>query len=176
VVFDEEAEIMKTGALSVALLTALPLAAHAEVDPMPVANPGDLHWKPKEALPPGAFGAVVAGDPAKGNYDFIGKFPKGYAVPSHYHTNDCSVVMLRGSMVIARAGQPDREIVEGGFFVLPARMAYVARCAEGCTFLVHGSLPFDIIYSRAEDDPRRGKVQAVGAAPESKLGERAQRP
>jgi hypothetical protein len=167
---------LKTGVLAVALSAALPAAARADGDPMPVANPSDLHWKPKDALPPGAFGAVVAGDPAKGNYDFIGKFPEGYTVPSHYHTNECSVVMLRGNMVIARDGQPDREIVEGGFFVLPARMAYVARCAKGCTFLVHGALPFDIIYARAEDDPRRSKVQAVGAVSQEKHGEGTVKP
>lgn len=123
-------------------------------DAMSVINPSDFHWKPKDALPPGAHGAVVRGDPAKGDYDFFGRFPPRFLVPMHYHTNEVWVVMMKGNMIIGRAGKPELEIVEGGFFVLPAGMPYTARCDQGCTFLVHGSKPFDIIYSNAADDPR----------------------
>lgn len=139
----------------------VPASALADADPMPVANPAMFHWKAKEALPPGAFGAVVHGDPAKGDYDFFGRFPDNFTVPLHYHTNDCSVVMVKGAMTIARPGRADVEIEEGGFFLLPAKMEYVARCGKACTFLVHGALPFDIIYSDPKDDPRR----KIGARP-----------
>jgi hypothetical protein len=136
------------------LLLLLVLATPAAADPLAVANPADFHWKPKDALPPGAQGAVLRGDPAKGDYDFIGKFPAKYTVPMHSHTNECIVVMRKGTMTIGRAGEKDVAIREGGLFVLPAKLAYTAHCETGCEFLVHGTLPFDIIYADPKDDPR----------------------
>jgi len=121
---------------------------------MPVANPTEFHWKPKETLPPGAFAANVHGDPQKGNYAFFGKFPAKYTVPMHWHTNDCMVVLMKGSMVIGRENTVPIEIEEGGFFTLPAGMRYTAHTPKDCIFLVWGWKPFDIFYANPMDDPR----------------------
>jgi len=134
--------------LTLCLLSAAP-------EPMIVAQYGALQWKPKEALPPGAFASVVRGDPAKGDYDFIARFPAHYTVPEHWHTHEVWVVMLKGSMTIARKGEKDVTIGESGFFSLPAAMHYVARCEGECSFLVHGNQPFDIFYADDKDDPRK---------------------
>jgi len=139
------------------LLLVCVLVSSASADPLPVVNPTDFHWKAKEALPAGAQGAVLRGDPAQGNYDFIGKFPAKYLVPMHSHTNECIVVMRKGAMTIGRAGEKDTTVVEGGLFVLPAKLAYTARCDKPCEFLVHGTAAFDIIYSDPKDDPRKKK-------------------
>ncbi len=137
------------------LLLSMLVAAAAHADPMPVVQAADFHWKPKEALPAGAFGAVLRGDPTKGAYDFVGKFPDKYSVPLHSHTNECVVVMLGGTMVIGRAHEPDVAIAEHGLFVLPAQMAYTAHCEHACMFLVHGDKPFDIVYADPKQDPRK---------------------
>ena len=131
------------------------VTASASADPLSVANPSDFHWKPKDALPPGASGATLRGDPAKGDYDFVGKFPAKYTVPMHSHTNECIVVMRKGAMTIGRAGEKDVTIGEGGLFVLPAKLAYTAHCEQACEFLVHGTQAFDIIYKDPKDDPRK---------------------
>ena len=150
------------------LLLALALCptaiAAADTSGLPVVNPAAFHWKKKEALPPGAFGAVLRGDPAAGDYDFAGKFPDRYTVPLHFHTNEVVVVMLEGAMTIGRPKQPDVTIAEGGLFVLPARLAYTAHCDKACTFLVHGQRAFDIIYADPKDDPRLQR-RAGGRAP-----------
>ena len=160
-------------AYAAAALLALAAVAHAGADPMPVANPANLEWHPKPALPPGAHGAVVHGDPAKGEYGFFGRFPERYLVPKHFHTNDVQVAMMKGSMVIGgREGLPDVEIQQGGYFFLPAKMAYTAQCEKGCTFLAYGAQPFDIIYSDAKDDPRLAK-QAQNKDPGRALIEKA---
>jgi uncharacterized protein DUF861 len=137
------------------LLVLAVLAGTASADPVTFVNPADFHWKPKDALPPGAVGAVLRGDPAKGDYDFLGKFPASYTVPLHAHTNECVVVMRKGAMTITPASGKPVTIAEGGLFVLPAKLAYVARCDRPCEFLVHGSAPFDIVYSDPKDDPRK---------------------
>lgn len=126
-------------------------------DPMPVVNMKDMKWVPKKTLPPGAQVTVLFGDPAAGNYDFYGKFPAKYQVPMHWHTNDCSVVMIKGDMTIQRDGMKDVVIKQGGFFMLPGKMQYIAKCPTGCTFLVHGEKPFDIFYRNEKDDPRNKK-------------------
>ena len=121
---------------------------------MPVVNPADFKWKPKDPLPPGAFAAVVNGDPHVGGYDFFGKFPAKYTVPMHWHTNDVMVVMMQGSMVIGRDKQPSVEVKQGGFFLLPAALKYTAHCDKECIFLAHGPKAFDIFYANPKDDPR----------------------
>jgi hypothetical protein len=72
-------------------MTAM-LLATALVAPFPVINPAQLAWKPKDALPPGAHGALVRGDPHTGPYAFFGRFPARFTVPMHWHTNDVAVV------------------------------------------------------------------------------------
>jgi hypothetical protein len=133
-----------------------PLAAH---DQMQVSNPSSFQWKPKDTLPPGAFATLVFGDTHVGNYDFFGKFPAKYTVPMHWHTNDVMVVMMQGSMVIAREKMPDVEIKQGGFFMLPGGMKYTAHCEEECIFLAHGPKAFDIFYQNPKDDPRNKKAE-----------------
>ncbi len=118
------------------------------------ASLGDIHWKPKNTLPPGASSANVYGTPAEGNYAFYGKFPKNYTVPMHWHTNDVWVVIVKGSMIIKRDGIPDSTIRQGGFFFLPGPMRYIAHCSEECIFLAYGYKPFDISYRDPKDDPR----------------------
>ena len=57
-------------------------------------------------------------------------------------------------MVITPEGAAPHEIKEGGFFSLPAKMKYVAQCAQECVFLAWGDKPFDILYENPNDDPR----------------------
>lgn len=117
-------------------------------------NISQLEWHPKPALPPGAESAVVYGDPTKGHFDFYGKFPAKYTVPMHWHSNDCNVIIIKGSMIIKRDNTPDITVEQGGFFTLPAKMKYVAYTPKECIFLVHGEEPFDITYVNPKDDPR----------------------
>jgi hypothetical protein len=152
-------------AATLALCAATPLA-RAEAKPadakkpeakVPSANLADLQWKPKPALPPGAFGSVVYGEPEKGAFAFYGKFPASYTVPLHWHSNEVTVLMVRGAMSITPNEGAPVDTQEGGFFVLPAQLHYVARCDHECIFLVQGARPFDIIYAHASDDPRTHK-------------------
>ncbi|HMN50202.1 MAG TPA: cupin domain-containing protein [Ignavibacteriaceae bacterium] len=128
--------------------------AQANGDNMIVKNINKLEWHPKPALPPGASSAVLYGDPSKGHYDFYGKFPAKYTVPMHWHSNDCMVTIIKGSMVIKRDGAPDVKVEQGGFFTLPAKMKYIAYTPKECIFQVHGEEPFDIFYANPKDDPR----------------------
>ena len=127
-----------------------------------VKNPTDLDWKLKETLPQTpspAHVAVAWGDPAKSAYAFFGKFPAGFTVPMHWHTNEVLAVMTKSSIVITPEGGIPREIQEGGFFSLPAKMKYTARCTQECVFLAWGDQPFDILYENPNDDPRNSTAE-----------------
>jgi hypothetical protein len=146
------------GLLSATALVALAagptfLPAAPAAPPYPIINPDELQWVPKDALPPGAHGAIVRGDPHAGPYAFFGRFPANFTVPSHWHTNDVAVVMTEGSMEIT-TGISSRRIEQGGYFFLPGEMRYIARCDKPCKFLAWGEKPFEIHYEHREDDPR----------------------
>lgn len=119
-----------------------------------VKNINELEWHPKKTLPAGAFSSVVEGNPAKGHYAFYGKFPAGYTVPAHWHSFDCTVLIVKGSMTIKREGAENVTIQQGGFFRLPGNMKYTAYTPEECIFLVQGEKLFDIFYANAKEDPR----------------------
>jgi len=59
----EEGPMMK---MLAAVLAAGVATAASDGPKMTVVQPADRHWKPKTALPPGAFGANLWGDPASG--------------------------------------------------------------------------------------------------------------
>lgn len=148
---------MKTAVISSLLLVLFCVTiifGQADKDNMIVKNINKLEWHPKPALPPGASSSVLYGDPSKGHYDFYGKFPAKYTVPMHWHSNDCMVTIIKGSMVIKRDGVPDVTVEQGGFFTLPAKMKYIAYTPKECIFQVHGEEPFDIFYFNPKDDPR----------------------
>jgi hypothetical protein len=135
----------------VSAVAAMSVVAPAEIR---VTNPQNFIWVAKEALPEGAYGTVVQGDPNAGEYAFLARFPKGFRVPLHWHSNDVHVLINSGSMRIIGRNGVVRVVEAGGFLTLPARHQYVAECEEGCSFLAYGSKPFDIIYFDPKDDPR----------------------
>ncbi|MGI9101899.1 MAG: hypothetical protein ACR2IF_05595 [Terriglobales bacterium] len=160
------AMLMSYGVLAFAQMVAAPGAEPAEATWVAI-NPSEFHWKLKDTLPAKpspAHAAVVWGEPPKGAYAFFGKFPGGFTVPMHWHTNEVLVVMTKNSMVITPEGGVPREIQEGGFFSLPAGMKYVAQCAKECVFLAWGDKAFDIFYENPNDDPR--KAVARGSDPQ----------
>jgi hypothetical protein len=140
-------------AQSLGVLAAFATAALAGAE-VRALNPANLVWIPKHTLPPGAVASVTAGDLAKGPYDFIAKFPSAYRVPLHWQTNAVAVVLLEGQMIIEPQQGAPVTIERQGFIDIPAGLRYAATCPEGCTFLAHGVLPFDIHYVHSADDPR----------------------
>ena len=79
---------MKKVAFAVALLVAsIPFSATSQE--AKVSTGDDLKWGPASpALPAGAQGAALVGDPSKeGLYVVRVKFPAGYKVAPHSHPN-----------------------------------------------------------------------------------------
>ena len=58
----------------------------------------DLQWSESRSIPPGTRMIMMYGDPGKpGPYIFRVRFPAGYKLPPHRHTDQRSVTVLQGS-------------------------------------------------------------------------------
>src|SRR5262245_16750157 len=92
-------DTMKRSLLAVATLAGVLAAVHwASAQQATVVDADALKWGPASpALPPGAQGAALVGDPAKeGGYVTRVKFPAGYKVAPHVHPNDENVTVISG--------------------------------------------------------------------------------
>jgi quercetin dioxygenase-like cupin family protein len=123
-------------------------------------QPDQIKWGPAPpGLPPGAMMAVLDGDPGKdGLYVLRAKFPAGYRIPAHWHTNAEHITVLSGNFYAGAGDKLDKaqatKLGAGGYLGLPGKMHHFAYCEEETVVQIHGMGPFDITYINPADDPR----------------------
>ena len=129
-----------------------------------VVKPGDIKWGPAPpGLPPGAQVAVLAGDPGKTGAMFTirAKLPDGYTVPPHWHPSDENVTVLKGTLIVGKGEKLDPshadELTAGSYMRMPKEMRHFAKAKGETIIQVHGVGPFDIVYVKDDDDPRKKK-------------------
>jgi quercetin dioxygenase-like cupin family protein len=123
-------------------ITALLLAATARSDSpaKPVLSTEDAQmvhlkdvpWAPPKAkeFPPGALTALIATDPQTGASIGYGKFPPGYALPSHWHSFTEYTVLLSGKATFTVDGKA-AELSPGDFIVIAAKAHHRLTCGPG---------------------------------------------
>jgi quercetin dioxygenase-like cupin family protein len=131
-----------------------------------IVAPEALAWKDNPALPPGAKGAVLLGDPTKAGELFVQrtKLPANYQIPPHTHPYVDFVTVLSGSLGLGMGEKLDvqkGEMLKAGSFVsMPAKTAHYAWTGnEGAIIQVQTIGPAGIDYLNPADDPRK----AVGS-------------
>jgi quercetin dioxygenase-like cupin family protein len=121
----------------------------------------DLQWGPAPpSLPKGAQMAVLHGDPGKdGPFVLRLLVPKGYRIPPHWHSQDEQLTVISGTLYLGSGERFDaataRGLAAGGFHYLPAKARHYAYAKTPTIVQVNGSGPFDITYSRPDEDPRK---------------------
>ena len=126
-----------------------------------VSTGDDLKWGPASpALPTGAQGAVLVGDPAKeGLYVVRVKFPAGYKVAPHSHPNDENVTVISGMFHIGIGDKFDdtkgQALKPGGFAQAPKGVKHYAWASQETVIQLHGMGPQNLTYVNAADDPRK---------------------
>ena len=126
-------------------------------------TPSEIQWADgPPALPPGAKLTVLAGDPKQaGPFTFRLQVPDGYKVPPHTHPSAEHVTVISGTLNLGMGDKFDqaatRELVAGGFAVMPAGMKHFAWMKGETVVQVHGIGPFQINYVNPADDPRNAK-------------------
>jgi quercetin dioxygenase-like cupin family protein len=120
-----------------ALLLATAARSDAPVKPpstedSQVVHLKDVKWSPPKAkeFPPGALVSPIATDPVTGGSIGYGKFPAGYALPSHWHSFTEYTVLLSGKATFTVDGKAT-ELSPGDFIVIPAKAHHRLTCGAG---------------------------------------------
>jgi quercetin dioxygenase-like cupin family protein len=112
----------------------------------PVVWPADkLKWVDV----PGVTGVKVAvlwGDPDKGAFGAIHKFPAGFKAPLHTHTSDLHCVVISGTMIHGEADGSETRLPAGSYLFDPHTEQHTTACdaASECEMFVQASGKFDI--------------------------------
>jgi len=135
-----------------------------------VYNVSELKWgDAPPSLPKGAKVAVLNGDPGKaGGFAIMAKFPAGYTVPPHFHSQDENVTVISGNLMMGTGDKADEKAAHslkaGGYSFMPAKTHHFAMAKGETVIQVAGQGPFDVTYINPADDPRKAAA-APSAAP-----------
>jgi quercetin dioxygenase-like cupin family protein len=126
-----------------------------------VLKPDAIKWGASPRLPKGAQVAVIYGDPRKeGHYIILAKFPDGYSVPAHWHSQPENVIVISGTFNVGMGNKLDKTkgeaIGPGGFFSSGAKMNHYAWATGDTLIQVTGMGPFDVTCVDPKDDPSAG--------------------
>ncbi len=139
--------------ISSALLLAQGAAAEKEkAAPKPAAKKavfvlaGDMKWEPTPGAPPEVKGVTVYGDPTKGPYGGIQKFPPGFSAPLHTHSSDMHAVVISGTFVVGPEGGPENRLTAGSYEFIPSTYKHTTKCDTGseCVVFVETHGKFDV--------------------------------
>ena len=123
------------------------------------AGSASPHWVVPPVLPPGAFIAVVSGDPTRpGPFTLLVSMPNGYRIPPHSHPSYEHVEVKEGTLLVGTGDQLDPKMTQalaaGDSATAPAGVHHFS-IAKGRTLLSATFMgPYTITYVRAEDAPQ----------------------
>jgi quercetin dioxygenase-like cupin family protein len=104
------------------------------------------HAKFTKSPKPGSSMAVVWGDPDKGAHGTFTKFVPGYDAGMHTHTNDVSLVVIKGAYLY-KDDAGEKRVGPGDFIKIPGGHKHWSGGdkTEGALFYEEGSGKFDVI-------------------------------
>ena len=134
------------------LVAAAFLAQRADAAPMKggknfvVSPAADMKWVALPDAPPGPMLSVISGDPTKGAYTAIEKFPGGFSAPLHTHPANHKVVIISGTWIHGEPGKPDVRLGPGSYLFQPAGQKHSTACdaASECVFFIESSGKFGL--------------------------------
>ena len=102
----------------------------------------------KEMMP-GVSRAIVWGDPDKGAHRTFTKFRPGHDAGMHSHTNDVSLVVLKGAYLY-RDDAGDKRVAAGEFMRIPGGHKHWSGGdkTEGALFYQEGAGKFDLVPAK----------------------------
>jgi quercetin dioxygenase-like cupin family protein len=106
----------------------------------------DLKWEPVAGAPPGVMGVTLWGDPTKGAFGAIQKFPPGFSAALHTHSSDLKMVMISGTVIHGPEGKPEVRLSAGSYLFEPSNYRHTTACdkASECVFFVESNGKFDV--------------------------------
>lgn len=130
------------------MVAALVGVAQAQKDKKVIyVSSGQATYKPAPTA--GVSQQVLVGDPDKGSHATFSKFDPGYDAGMHTHTNDVSLVVIKGAYLYKdEAGE--KRVGPGEFLFVPGGHKHWSGGdkAEGALFYEQGSGKFDVIPAK----------------------------
>ena len=139
-----------------ALICSVALLAQAETEKKSPAKPAgkkavfmpasEMKWEATPGAPPEVKGVTLWGDPAKGPYGGIQKFPPGFSAPLHTHSSDMRATVISGTFVVGPEGGPENRLTAGSYEFIPSTYKHTTLCDTGaeCVVLVETQGKFDV--------------------------------
>ncbi|HEV8609452.1 MAG TPA: cupin domain-containing protein [Thermoanaerobaculia bacterium] len=117
----------------------------------------DLKWEALAGAPPGPMLATLWGDPTKGAYGAIEKFPAGFSVPLHTHPADHKIVIISGTWIHSEDGQPEVRLGAGSYLFQPANRKHTTACdaASECLFFIESNGKFGVKMVEEKKTPAK---------------------
>ena len=136
-------------------------AVHTGTEQHPTTVPGDaVKWgAAPPSLPSGAQASVLYGNPGKpGPFVLRLRFPAGFVVPPHQHSQDELVTVISGKFAVMGGDKVDKKafkaVAPGSFINIPSGSSHYAIAESESVVQINGNGPFDITYLNPKDDPR----------------------
>ncbi len=109
----------------------------------------DIKWVDAPNAPAGVKEAVLWGDPTKGRFGVLEKFPAGFLAPLHWHTANLRIVVISGTVIHGPEGKPEVRLPAGSYLVDPSGYRHTTACdkASECVFFMEGDGKFDIVMA-----------------------------
>ena len=92
--------------------------------------PSDLKWA-ENPTRPGAWQAVVEGDPKTGPSHFFLKYAKNFDGGPHHHSSDYGGYVISGTVLLTVDGKENR-LPAGSFFWIKGGKIHSVRCEAEC--------------------------------------------
>ena len=104
----------------------------------------DLQWK--EAAPGMPVMVADSWKGAGGAHCTFDKFPKGFAAPTHAHTNDVYSIVIAGKWGSHAEGTPESLQGPGGYQFIPGGLKHETKCGDASDCMVYecGPKAFDL--------------------------------
>jgi quercetin dioxygenase-like cupin family protein len=85
-----------------------------------------------------------------GAFQRIFRFPSGFVFPKHWHVNNETLLITKGTVIMSADGEPDQTIRNGAWVYIPAKKVHWAVCSEECEFylLVDGADSFNLVEDK----------------------------
>jgi quercetin dioxygenase-like cupin family protein len=121
--------------------TSMGAAAKAVVWPA-----GDLKWEDAPDAPAGVKMVRFWGDPTKGAFGAMWKFPAGFTAALHTHSAQLRTVVVSGTIIHGPEGKPEVRLGPGSYLLLPSGYRHTTACDKSseCVFFLEGKGKFDI--------------------------------
>ncbi|MFI5361112.1 MAG: cupin domain-containing protein [Elusimicrobiota bacterium] len=129
---------------TVAGLVLVPLCWAADAPAPVVKAAADVDFHASGSLPPGAEYHLIYEEPTTHAVELIVRMPRGYSLPSHRHTYDETMYVVKGKIVLG-FGDRTQTVAPGGYAVVPGGTAFTMKIEGfgGAEFIAAFNGPFD---------------------------------